>query len=451
MMGRTIARWGRTIRRFGNGAGMLLAATIVVPAPAAAEEWLRADTDHLELYSNAGRSAVESFARKIETYDAFLQVLLGVPEAPPGPRLHVYLLASEEDMKVLWPAGGFAGFYDGSGDEPMLVVHYNRVRQARTRGETGSDADDTQFHEYTHYFQQTHIPSSYPGWVIEGYAQYLQTILIEPDGIVVGHGAQTLTARLKARWLPWNEVLQGATGTLAREKWNAFYGQAWLLTHYLSSDPQRSAAFNRYLMAVAKGGDPVRSLTDALGTDLTTLGNELLRYYRAPLRVQRFAWKPPIQRPATITTLSGGEAALRLMDARTRYFVAEADRPAFVAKVRSIAADFPGDRFALLASARADAKYGDALRAESTLEPLLRDGRRDVDALLIRGLARMRRAADVSNGPDAAAAAPLLREADAPEVHADAGGPACCARRSKRRRRTAVSLRADVEERGDVA
>lgn len=407
-MGGTIGNGWRTLRRHAGTVGLMFAATIVLPPPAAAEEWLRADSDHLEIYSNAGHSAVEGFARKIETYDAFLRVLLGVPDAPPGSRLHVYLLASEADMKTLWPAGGFAGFYDASGDEPMLVVRYNRVRQATTQGLTGSDADDTAFHEYTHYFQQAHFPASYPGWVIEGYAQYLQTIRIDPDAIVVGHGAQTLTNRLKATWLAWDEVLRGTTGALARDKWNAFYGQAWLLTHYLSSDPQRAAAFNRYLVAVAKGGDPVRSLTDALGTDLATLNDELMRYYRAPLRVQRFAWTPPAGHPATIVPLQGGEAALRLLDARTRYFVAEADRPAFVEKVRSTASHYLQDRFALLAAARVDAKYGDADRAATTLAPLLADGRRDADALLIRGTARMRQA---TAAKDDAAAAPLWREA----------------------------------------
>lgn len=407
-MGRTIGTGWRALRRYAGMVSMAFAAAIVLPAPAAAEEWLRADSDHLEIYSNAGHSAIEGFARKIETYDAFLHVLLGVSDAAPGPRLHVYLLASDADMKTLWPAGGFAGFYDASGDEPMLVVRYNRVRQATTQGMTGSDADDTAFHEYTHYFQQAHFPASYPGWVIEGYAQYLQTIRIDPDAIVVGHGAQTLTNRLKASWLPWDEVLRSTTGTLARDKWNAFYGQAWLLTHYLSSDPQRGAAFNRYLTAVAKGGDPVRSLTEALGTDLPTLNNELMRYYRAPLRVQRFAWTPPAGRPTTVAALQGGEAVLRLLDARTRYFVAEADRPAFVEKVRAIAARYPQDRFAMLAAARVDAKYGDADRAATTLAPLLADGKRDVDALAIRGMARMRQAAAAK---DATAAAPLWREA----------------------------------------
>ncbi|MEP9402382.1 tetratricopeptide repeat protein [Sphingomonas sp. VNH70] len=407
-MGRTIGKEWQALRRRAGMVSLMFAATIVLPAPAAAEEWLRADTPHLEVYSNAGRSAVEGFARKIETYDAFLRVLLGVPDAPPGARLHVYLLASEADMKTLWPAGGFAGFYDASGDEPMLVVRYNRVRQATTQGLTGSDADDTAFHEYTHYFQQAHFPSSYPGWVIEGYAQYLQTIRIDPDAIVVGHGARTLTDRLKATWLPWDEVLRSTTGTLARDKWNAFYGQAWLLTHYLSSDPKRSAAFNRYLVSVGKGGDPVRSLTEALGTDLPTLNDELMRYYRAPLRVQRFAWTPPAGQSATVASLQGGEAALRLLDARTRYFVAEADRPAFVEKVRAVAANHPQDRFAMLAAARVDAKYGDAGRAVTTLAPLLADGKRDVDALAIRGRARMRQAAAAG---DAAAAAPLWREA----------------------------------------
>lgn len=407
-MGRMMGNGWRTLHRHAGMMAMVFATTIVLPAPAAAEEWLRADTEHLEVYSNAGRSAVEGFTRKIETYDAFLRILLGAPAAPPGSRLHVYLLASEADMKTLWPAGGFAGFYDASGDEPMLVVRYNRVRQATTQGMTGSDADDTAFHEYTHYFQQAHFPSSYPGWVIEGYAQYLQTIRIDPDAIVVGHGAQTLTNRLKAAWLPWDEVLRSTTGALARDKWNAFYGQAWLLTHYLSSDPQRSAAFNRYLVAVAKGGDPVRSLTDALGTDLATLGNELLHYYRAPLRVQRFVWTPPTGQSATIVPLQGGEAALRLLDARTRYFVAQADRPAFVEKVRSVAARYPQDRFAMLAAARVDAKYGDASRAVTTVAPLLGEGGTDADALLIRGMARMRQAADEK---DSAIVARLVREA----------------------------------------
>lgn len=387
---------------------MAFALCLTMPSPARAEEWLRADSAHLEVYSNAGRTAIESFTRKIETYDAFLHLLLGVPPGPQQDKLHVYLLASDGDMKILWPAGGFAGFYDGSGDEPMLVVHYTRVRQAITKGETASDADDTAFHEYTHFFQQAHFPTGYPGWVIEGYAQYLQTIRFDDDAVELGHGGQSFVWRLMATWLPWDKVLRASTGTLARDQWNAFYGQAWLLTHYLSSDPQRAVAFNRYLVKVANGGDPVTSLTDALGIDLSTLSQRLERYYKSPIEVQRIKWHLDERPAVAIQTLSPAQAALVLLDARTRYFVGDKDRAAFVDKVRAIAARYPDDRFALLAAARVDMKYGDAARADATLAPLLSANPNDADALLLRARARMRRA---EAEKDAGAKEALLRDA----------------------------------------
>ncbi|MBN8809352.1 MAG: tetratricopeptide repeat protein [Sphingomonas sp.] len=389
---------------------------LLLPGRARAEEWLRADSDHLVVFSNAGRTAITTFADQIETYDAFLRAYLGVP--PGGPRqqkLRVYLLAHGSDVKVLWPSSGtVAGFYDHSADEPFLVVTYQRPRIKTDANKDEVKADGTAYHEYTHFFQQAHFPSGYPGWVIEGYAQFLQTIRVENGSVVLGHSSPGLVWFAQQAWLPWDKVLRGSTGTIARDEWFPFYGQAWVLTHYMMSDPTRAAAFNRYLVAVSQGGDPVTSLTAALGVDLPTLSRQLQQYYRDVLRVQRIGWRMPTPPTVTVTPLSPAEAALILPDARSRYFVRDNDKADFVAKLRAAAAPFGSDRFALLAAARADAKYGDAKRAEATLAPLLAAHPDDADALLLRARARLRQA-DESKDP---AAADAYRRAAAGDLDA---------------------------------
>ena len=239
MGNRNVARWT-----------VAVAAAVGAFWPAAASaEWLRAETDRFIVYGQGKDVRVRNLAMRLSVFDAVLR--LTHPTAPKvQPRkLEVYMIDSQRDLRRVAPSkdANTVGFYS-AGANATFAVAYD--------GAIGIDGDEVLFHEYAHAFMLENFPAAYPGWFIEGWAEYFMTTKVTASAAEVGrpNPGRAYEVSQSGR-LPWEVVLSQAPGDLSEDVRSAYYSQAWLLMHYMRSDPERSAQLAKITIAIADGQD----------------------------------------------------------------------------------------------------------------------------------------------------------------------------------------------------
>lgn len=149
-----------------------------------------------------------------------------------APKLWIYLADGRDDLQEIWPGvgRGVAGFYSRSDDRIYAVVD-----------NTGEGSDHTLFHEYAHHYMFQYHSAVYPGWFVEGFAEYFAPSDMRMGQIRYGlhNPGRIYSLNQRNDWVPMDDVLRSRlTGNSAR-RGAAYYAQAWLLTHYMLGAPER--------------------------------------------------------------------------------------------------------------------------------------------------------------------------------------------------------------------
>jgi len=364
-------------------AAVLLAAAFALFAGAPAQaEWRKAESPHFIVYGDTSEGALRNYVRKIERFDAVLRLYMPPRSTITPPPLSVYLANGPTEMRKAWPtaAEGVGGFYS-AGPERIFAVVTGR----------GGQEDTTLFHEYGHHYMFQNFAGAYPAWFVEGFAEYFATAEVNNDRIVIGmHNPGRMNSLTSSAWLPMETILGSRTSTLTRSQGPTYYAQAWAVTHYLMSTPERQAMLGRYLAAVADGENSATAFTAATGRSLREFEGDLRTYmFRIETRI------PQVQMPSVevrITTLPPSTRDLIWLDLRLARFVPEEARAANLAEAQAAAARYPGDAFAgrVVAMAALDMKQPDV--AMAALDPVLAAHPDDAEALRWQAIAMMDKA-----------------------------------------------------------
>jgi tetratricopeptide (TPR) repeat protein len=372
-------------RRFWPG---LLAAAVLAAASPVRAEWLRAESDHFVVYGRSERS-VREYATMLEDFDSLLRRLHGRPEDEVTPRkLPVYLVSNLGQLKRVLPNAkeGMAGVYLPSVPEVFVVA----IRDGA--GEMDQNkGDDTVLHEYVHHFMLQYYPSAYPAWLVEGYAEYYMTADLAKSRMVVGgvNRGRVYSLTQPGGWIPMQDVLSKRPGALKERDIYAYYAQAWLLTHYILSDPSRHKLLSPYLDAVRAGEDPVKAWKTVYGDDPEGLRRKLQSYMARPIPAGALPRTGALEASVAVTHLSPGADDLILEGQRLKLGVDKDDQAKVLADIRAAAAKRPKDRFSQLVLAKAETAFGDRKTGEAILNDLLAADPKDEDALLALGESRM--------------------------------------------------------------
>ena len=250
-----------------------LAAMFAVGGTQAHAAWYEAKSNHFIIYANENpndlklyaerralrlfRSSVDEAARS-STYRAGL--------------VNIFVLPSLGAVSKLAGASYVAGFYISRADGSYVFIPSFR--------DASSDyARVIFFHEYTHHLQLQTAEYPVPGWVAEGFADYMSTAEISGDGSVT-FGKQAPGREWDSRqqsMLPLSQLVGETYSHLSEQKLDYFYARGWLLTNYLLGEPKRRNQLNTYLSSIAKGAKPIDAATGAFG-DLNKLEHDLERY-----------------------------------------------------------------------------------------------------------------------------------------------------------------------------
>lgn len=387
-------------RSSGRLKAALIAATALsaLAAPAHAE-WLKAESAHFVVYADESEADLRSYVRKVERFDALMTLFYPVAGQGERPKLHIYIADGIDELRQIAPGlgSGVGGFYSADDGRVFAVVD-------RTR----SDGDHTLFHEYTHHFMFYTASAAYPGWFIEGFAEYYATAEVEPNRARIGlpNEGRLYALAQSNGWVPMEDVLRSRTSGLVAGQMPGYYAQSWALTHYMFADPQRTRQLGAYLGQVARGVDPITALTGTIDRTPAQLQDDVRRHLNG-MRYNTLA-QPFPDAEVTVTRLPRSARDLIWLDLRLDDDIRQEDRAAVRDEVRRVAARHPGDRLAALCLARAEMLNDDPAAAQAILAPFAGDDSTDADALRFMARALMQQADDLD---DEAAADALYGQA----------------------------------------
>ncbi len=292
----------------------MVAAILAVIATPAHAKWLRADTESFIIYSESNEKQLREFAANLQRFDTTLRVVFNVAPKGEESRLPIYLLPGRDDVARLATgsrSAPIAGFYRQDRDGSFALSH--RQNDGALPGT--SPAQQVLFHEYSHHFMKRHLRAAFPGWFIEGFAEYYSTVDFDKEGrATVGQPAHRRAyGLLMLPKIPAERILfEPPSAMRSRGQTDVYYGRSWLLTHMLFHDPARANQINAYTNAINAGTEPRQAATDAFG-DLAQLDKDLNRYVEGRLSYRTTRDPVPVSTAIKITPLTADEDAVILL------------------------------------------------------------------------------------------------------------------------------------------
>jgi tetratricopeptide (TPR) repeat protein len=388
-------------------AATTLAAVSLVASEPAAATWYRASSEHFLIYSEQKPQALLEFAQDLEKFDGAVRVLRGMQDLPPseGNRITIFTLPTAAEVQRLYgdKSGFIDGFYKGSAAGSVAyVARGDRAPESRRKIGSmtfesltaGMDGETILLHEYSHHLMMQDLAVPYPEWLVEGFAEFMATAQFEKDG-TVGIGlpdAQRYYGLLNGKQLPLETLLSGKYDKITEEEHESIYGRGWLLTHYLTFEPSRKGQLRTYLLALAKGADPLQAARDNFG-DLKQLERDLERYMRrSKMQYLKVSGTALNFAPIQMSEVSAGGAAVMPLLAEIKNGVSGSAAEPMAQKVRAVERLYPGDELVetTLAQAELDARHFDA--AEAAADRAIRVNARNTEAMVLKGQSIMERA-----------------------------------------------------------
>ena len=357
----------------GVAASLAVAASLTAFAGPAHADWKRAESPNFIVYYQGSEGALRRYVRNLEVYDFVLRRRMGLPINQPAARkLPIYLVNNRGGLAEISPGIGqsVAGVYFPREEGIFATAIHDREQ-------------DYLLHEYFHHFSmQMDVVSNYPGWLIEGLAEYFMTAEIGEDTVVIGHVNENRASWIMgSSWIDLRDLLTKRPGELRDDTDQAtYYPIAWLLTHWFMSDETRRGQLLAYTQAVSRGEDSVAAMEAATGMSLADIRQALRRYTRQKLVGSGVRGDLP-QPEITVTVLPSVADDLLLIGQRLKVGVAPRRREATAAQVRRLAARHPNDPFAQLQLGHAELHFGDRAVGVTVLTRLLESQPDNVEAL----------------------------------------------------------------------
>lgn len=368
---------------------IIIIAALIAPTAAHAE-WQVASSNHFVVYSDDAPQRVKALTTRLETFDRALRRLRQVPDNRRGPatRVTVFVVDTISDVRRLYPGGSGAnvgGFYSSRSTGPVAFV----PRRSGDGGSTDIGAEEILLHEYSHHFMYSDWPSAiWPMWFSEGFAEFNSTAMFKSDGSVVfGAPPRSRTYGVTLdNQMPAKLLLRPSPGKMSDLQTYALYSRGWLLTHYLTLDPERRRQLAAYVQAI-NAGKPADEASQVFG-DLDALDRKMNSYVRRPSFQS-------IQIPAsdldvgevTVRALSAGEAALMPVRLESEATVTDKEAKVVAANARRLAASFPNDAGAQNALAEAEYDAGNYAAAATAADRAITADPKSVHAVLYKGMA----------------------------------------------------------------
>jgi hypothetical protein len=294
---------------------LLLSSSLPARAlPKERDSWIRLETDHFVVFSNAGERVARRTATNLERLRGVLsQVASGTQLSSPQP-MYIYLFSSGPALAPYRPVYNgklmeVDGYFYSREDAEYMVL----------RADAGEATDSILYHEYLHYVLRNNF-ANLPVWFNEGLAELYATFQAAGDHADIGRASAN-----HIRWLRENSLIPLAqlfamdrTSKDYNEGYRrgVFYAESWALVHYLlMGNEARSAQTGQFFREMAHGAAAPEAFRRAFNTDTATLEKELRDYvHRSLFNYKRVAVAPESKIEARVQPLTWPETLARLGD-----------------------------------------------------------------------------------------------------------------------------------------
>jgi hypothetical protein len=401
--------------------------SIVVTGHRGTSPWIRAESAHVVVLSDAPREDVGRLVEHIERLDNLLRIYTDdYRTAGPESKLNLVYLDDERDLDRVVsdrPAEGIALFRDcadgGQGflvrTAPLTAIEDDKLAKAPL-DEGLSYVSEA----YARHFLYRHTDVRAPSAWIEGFANYFAGVRFGTTQMVIGRtppGVGRYFAFLDQghRYnLDYDDVLgpnplRNLSGARAVAASMEFEARSWILAHYILGAGERRQRLGTFLNAVHKGTDPAKALHDVFGLDAADASTALWRYRLRAAEVMRVAQPPGLSPEIAFTTMSETSGSFLLADAALKACPTRAQGEGLLRALNKEAGAVPNVDAGQLALSRARVDWGDPAAALPWLGRAAGHADAGADVLLLHARANLKLAARA----DAGARAPYLDAARA--------------------------------------
>ena len=202
---------------------------------------------------------------------------------------------------------------------------------------------------------------AYPRWFSEGFAEFFAAAKFREDGsVALGAQATHRTTELVyAQEVPIRTLLAFDGGySEGKLRYDSFYGQSWVLFHYLQMAPERTGQLSKYQRLLATGNSALQAAEGAFG-DLDKLESDV-GHYMMRHRLSFMVVDAPYLTtgPITVRELRPGESAMMPVMIESNAGVSREEALELVPEARKVAARYPDDAAVLAALAEAEFDAG---------------------------------------------------------------------------------------------
>lgn len=366
-------------------------------------DWREASSDHFVVYADESEKEIRKFSERLERYYSAMTFVLPAREGKPSPsnRVTIYVVSSDRMVRKLYGGDNrfVQGFYLPRAGGPLAIVA--DVDSSRSGKASGSEL--ILMHEYAHHFMHENAAYLVPRWYSEGFAEYFATAKFDSDGAVglglpAQHRAYEFSGDSAVSEVSIERLLDTKLYWAKKSKrYDNFYGRSWLLFHYLFTDGDRRKLVVDYLNRLNRGEPELAAATAAFG-DLEKLEKAMDAYLRQPK--MNYIRVPPERLSVgqiTVRTLNQAEGESMPIRIRSKRGVNKEIAAEVVVEARELAAKYPDEPAVQAALAEAEFDNGDSEAAIRAADKALAKDPNNMTALIQKGYALTRIAAEVKS------------------------------------------------------
>ena len=205
--------------------------------------WHRVEADEIRILGDVPRAQLEALSEELAQFASAAKRILSISDEPSRVPFTILVFRDPELMLRYtgrrWVAGQVRS---------VLDAHYALVGRSSAHSATRA----VLFHEYMHFLLRKRRDYDYPRWFEEGLADYMSTLRVRDDVVIVGPALMDRLRRLRIRKMPPLPVLFTAELSVYD-----FYASSWGLVHLAVSDPAHRGKLAQ-LDGLLASGVPVR-------------------------------------------------------------------------------------------------------------------------------------------------------------------------------------------------
>ncbi len=378
---------------------------VVISGQQNASDWIRAESQHFIVFSDAKQQNVIQLLDKLERFDYLLRLYTKADTTTASTqKITLYYMAKVRDLNQIernQPRYAI-GLYNSCalGVQGFGAHMYYRVNPDRAlEKQPENEGLAYIFEAYARHFLYRYTNLRTPTWYIDGFAQYFASTRFSDTETLIGIAPKSIGNYLAfmsnghRRSLDYTDILlqndskgHNYAGTAGVQL--EFQARSWILTHYILSSTENVKRFRSFIALGLQGVEPPQAFEQAFGYKVSKLNNVLWKYRLQTAKALKLNLTSGGASDIQFSSLPASADNLILADAALKTCPNPKIGESLLQKVRQEAKKFPNSDFADFTLSRAEIAWGDPQAAIPFLSTKAKS--KSFDATYLLGLAHLK-------------------------------------------------------------